>query len=129
MDSTRQLKFARLIQKELGEMLQRDTKSLLEGAFITLTKVKVTPDLGVARIYVSFLMVKDKNASLQNLVDQTKVIRKMLGERIRKQVRVIPELEFFLDENLDYADKMDKIFSKLDIPPAPKDDEPKDEDE
>jgi len=129
MDSTRQLKFARLIQKELGELLQRDSKGLLEGAFVTLTKVKVTPDLGVARVYLSFLMVKDKNESLKNLTAQTKVIRKMLGEKIRKQVRVIPDLQFFLDENLDYADKMDKIFSKLDIPPAPKEDEPKDEDE
>lgn len=129
MESTRQLKFARLIQKELGEILQKDTKGVLEGAFVTLTKVKVTPDLGLAKVYLSFLMVKDKEEALQKLSAQNKMVRKLLGEKIRKQVRVIPELQFYLDENLDYAAKMDSIFSKLDIPPAPEETEKEDEED
>lgn len=123
MESTRQLKFARLIQKELGDILQKDARNLLEGAFITLTRVKVTPDLALAKVYLSFLMVKDKQESLNNLSSHNKAIRKMLGERIRKQVRIIPELQFYIDDNLEYAARMDQIISKLNIPPATEEDE------
>jgi ribosome-binding factor A len=123
MESTRQLKFARLIQKELGEIFQRDAKSVLEGAFITLTKVTVSPDLALAKVYVSFMMVNNKEEALKKLTVNTKVFRKLLGDKIKKQVRIIPELAFYIDDNLEYASKMDNIFSKLDIPPAPKEDE------
>jgi ribosome-binding factor A len=123
MESTRQLKFARLIQKELGEIFQRDAKNVLEGAFITLTKVTVSPDLALAKVYVSFMMVNNKEEALKKLTVNTKVFRKLLGDKIKKQVRIIPELAFYIDDNLEYASKMDNIFSKLDIPPAPKEDE------
>lgn len=119
MDSKRQQKFARLIQKDLGDLFQRDARSQFEGAFITVTDVTVTPDLGIARAYLSFMLVKDKQATLGQIRDKTKYLRQLLANRIRHQVRVIPELQFYLDESADYAAKMDALFSGIDIPPAP----------
>jgi ribosome-binding factor A len=119
MDSKRQQKFARLIQKDLGDLFQRDARSQFEGAFITVTDVKVSPDLGIARVYLSFMLVKDKQAMLGQVQDKTKYLRQLLANRIRHQVRVIPELHFYLDDTADYAAKMDALFSGLHIPPAP----------
>jgi ribosome-binding factor A len=127
MESTRQQKVAKLIQKELGDIFQRQAGSLFGGAFFTLTKVQVSPDLSIARVYLSFMLAPNKGELLESLNVHKKAIRKSLGERIRKQVRIIPELQFFADENLDYASKMDEIFSKLKIPPAKKDEEKEDE--
>ncbi len=129
MESTRQLKFARLIQKELGEIFQRDTKNLFEGAFITLTKVRISPDFGIAKVYMSFLMVKDKEEMIGKISAESKKIRKLLAEKIRNQARIIPQLQFYLDDNLDYAAKMDDIFSKIDIPPDPDKEEDEDEED
>jgi ribosome-binding factor A len=126
METTRQLKFARLIHKELGDIFQRDAKSILGGAFVTLTKVKITPDLSLAKVYMSFMLVPDKEAALQNVTENTKVIRKLLGDKIKKQARIIPNLQFYIDDNLDYASKMDNLISGLDIPPAPEEDEDQD---
>lgn len=118
MESKRQQKFSRLIQKELGEIFQRDAKSMFSGSFVTVTTVRVSPDLGAAKVYLSFLLEKDKEAAIEKIRAQTKPIRKMLGEKIRKQVRVIPELQFFLDDTIDYANRIDDILSKIHIPPA-----------
>lgn len=118
MDSKRQQKFARQIQKDLGDIFQRDLRSQFDNAFITVTDVKVTPDLGLARAYLSFMLAKDKQGTLEDVRGKTKTIRQLLANRIRHQVRVIPELQFFLDDTADYAAKMDAIFANLDIPPA-----------
>lgn len=128
MESQRQQKVSKLIQKELGDIFQRQAGELFGGAFFTLTHVKISPDLSQAKVYLSFMLAKNKEELLNNLSTNTKAIRKSLGERIRNQVRIIPDLHFFLDENLDYASKMDEIFSKLDIPPAPEEDSDKEED-
>jgi ribosome-binding factor A len=118
MDSKRQQKFARLIQKDLGEIFQKETRNLFEGAFITVTEVKVSPDLGLARVYLSFMLARNKAMLLESIEEQNKTIRQMLANRIRHQVRVIPELHFHLDETADYAARMDEIISNLNIPPA-----------
>jgi len=118
MDSKRQQKFARLIQKDLGEIFQKEARNLFEGAFITVTEVKVSPDLGLARVYLSFMLVRNKAMLLDSIEEQNKTIRQMLANRIRHQVRVIPELHFHLDETADYAARMDEIISNLNIPPA-----------
>lgn len=119
MESKRQLKVSKLLQKELAEIFQKDVKSLFGGSFITVTRVQVSPDLSFARVYVSLLMEKDKKAVLENINSNKKQIRNLLGVKIGKQMRVVPELAFFLDENAEYATKMDELFAKLDIPPAP----------
>jgi ribosome-binding factor A len=126
MDSTRQQKYAKLIQKELSQIFQSDKKSYFEGAFITVTTVRVSPDLGLAKAYLSFMLVKDKEALLDKINIQKKAIRKMLGDRIRNQARIIPELSFYIDDNVEYAAKIDELFTKFDIPPSKEDDEEED---
>ena len=118
MDSKRQQKYSRLIQRDLGEIFQRDTKGMFGNAFITVSRVEVSPDLGVAKVYLSFMMVPDKEAMLKEVRIQTKVIRNTLGIKIRHQARIIPQLVFFLDESVDYAMKMDGVFKDLHIPPT-----------
>jgi ribosome-binding factor A len=117
MDTTRQLKYARLIQKELGDIFQKDGKSFYGSAFVTLTMVRVTPDLSIARAYVS-VFKDNKEEILRKLESHKSEIRKRLGDRIRNQARIIPDLEFFIDDSLDYAEKMDKIMRDIHIPPA-----------
>jgi ribosome-binding factor A len=121
--STRQLKFARLIQKEISEIFQRDKRGILDNAFITVAEVRVSPDLGVARIYISMMLAKDKKAILDKITARKGEIRKALGDKIRKQVRVIPELIFYLDEVEENAQKMDNLISNLHIPAASKEEE------
>lgn len=121
--STRQLKFARLIQKEISDIFQRDKRGILDNAFITVAEVKVSPDLGVAKIYISMMLAKDKQAVLEKINNRKGEIRKALGDKIRKQVRVIPELIFYLDEVEENAQRMDSLIKNLSIPAAAKKDE------
>ncbi|MBF8963303.1 30S ribosome-binding factor RbfA [Pontibacter sp. FD36] len=124
MESKRQQKFSRLIQRELAEIFQREVPHLFGGAYISVSVVRMSPDLGLARVYLSVMNAKDGiEMLLQELRVNTKTIRHLLAQRIKKQVRVIPELVFFLDDTAEYAAKIDKLFSGLDIPPAPEEDE------
>ncbi|MGL5890357.1 MAG: 30S ribosome-binding factor RbfA [Bacteroidia bacterium] len=112
MDSTRQQKFSRLIQKEMADIFQKDTRSTFGPVMITVTMVRVSPDLGVAKIYVSLFPVKDKEQMLQLIKDHAHELRRNLGTRIRHQARVIPELIFYLDDSLDYAERIDELLKK-----------------
>lgn len=123
MESKRQQKVSRQLQRDLSEIFQRDVPHLFNGAFITVTSVRVSPDLSQARVYLSFLATKNKDILLESIQEKGKVLRQHLGERVRHQLRIVPELSFYLDDTADYADKMDKLFSGLDIPPAPEDNE------
>jgi ribosome-binding factor A len=118
MESKRQQKFSRLLQKELAEIFQRDVPHLFHGSYISVSVVRVAPDLGVAKVYLSLVLPGDGKAVLQQVRENTKAIRHALAQRIKKQVRVIPELIFFLDDSAEYAARMDKIISDLHIPPA-----------
>jgi ribosome-binding factor A len=118
--STRQLKFGRLIQKEISDIFQRDKRGILDNAFITVADVKVSPDLGVAKIYVSMMLAHDKQAILDKINSRKSEIRKALGDQIRKQVRVIPELIFYLDEVEENAQRLDSLINNLNIPSAAK---------
>lgn len=119
----RQQKFSRLIQKELGAIFQQDTKSLFGGAFITVSGVNVSPDLGIATVYLSLTLTKKPQLILEEIREKGKQIRSMLAGKIRNQVRIIPELRFFADETLLEAEKMDKLIASLHIPPATEEDE------
>ncbi|WP_026998360.1 30S ribosome-binding factor RbfA [Eisenibacter elegans] len=121
MESQRQQKMARLLQRELGEVFQRDAVHLFNQQFITITGVRITPDFGQARVYLSFLMDKNKDQALEDVQAQTKTLRQYLAQRIKNQVRIIPELQFFLDDTQEYAARIDELLSKLDIPPADED--------
>jgi ribosome-binding factor A len=112
MDSTRQLKYARLIQKEIGTLFQRNGTGYYGKAFVTVTGAKVSPDLGIASIYLSVYGVKDAQAVIDQIYTHQKEIRRELGNKIRHQARIIPDLRFFLDETLDYAEKINKLLEE-----------------
>jgi len=117
MESTRQKKYSRLIQRELGEIFQQDTKNLFGNAFITVTRVAISPDLGVAKVHLSLMLAKDSDELMEQIQNKKNEVRKILGNRIRNQVRIIPELIFYNDQGAEYSSKIDEIISKLDIPP------------
>ena len=128
MESKRQQKMASLLQEELAQVLQRDLPHVLGGGLLpSISAVHVSPDLAVARVYLSLLLGKDAPARLAQIQEHTKEIRHALGKRIRKQARVVPELTFFHDDSAAYAAHMDQVLGALDIPPAPpEEDEPGD---
>lgn len=118
--STRQQKFGRLIQKELSDIFQRDKRGILDNTFVTISDVDMSPDLAVAKVYISMMLVKDKSKTLEKINRGKGEIRKALGERIRKQARIVPELIFFVDETEENAFKMEELIKSLNIPPADK---------
>lgn len=111
MDSRRQNKVGTLIQEELAQLFQRESKNLFGGAFITVTQVKPAPDLSVAKVYISILN-KEKEQVMAIVKEQNKEIRKRLAEKIRHQLRKTPELIFILDDSLDYAEKINNLLKK-----------------
>lgn len=128
MESKRQQKVARQLQKDLGEIFQRDLthafSSVGGGAvFITVTNVRVSPDLGIARVYLSLLNAKNRAILMDTIQEKSRTIRQLLGERVRHQLRIVPDLQFFLDDTAEYAEKMDKLFAGIVIPPATEDNE------
>jgi len=118
MSTTRQLKYGKLIQKELGDIFQQNKKGILDNTFITLADVKVSADLSVAKVYISMMLAKDKKKTIDRINLHKKEIRKALGDRIGKQVRIIPELIFYVDEVEENAQKMEDLIRSLNIPPA-----------
>lgn len=122
MSSTvRQQKVGKLIQKELSDIFLRDKRSILENAFITIAEVKMSPDLSVARVYISMTLVKDKKIVLHRLNEHKSEIRKALGDRIRNQARIVPELAFFIDEVEENAQRIEDLIKNLNIPKEKKD--------
>lgn len=120
----RQQKFGKLIQKELSDIFQRDKRGVLDNAFITIAEVRMSPDLSVARIFISMMLATNKQSILNKINLYKKEIRKALGERIRNQARIVPELVFIVDEVEENAMKMDDLIKSLNIPPAPPTDQP-----
>lgn len=116
MESKRQHKVARLIQKELGELFQRDSKHLFGNAFITVTLVKMSPDLSMARVQLSLFMVAEPQEFIEDINARKSEIRRMLGNRVGKQMRIVPDLVFYLDQTEESARKLDKLIDGLDIP-------------
>ena len=117
MESTRQQKFGKLIQKDLSDIFLKEFQSNLKGGMVTITDVKMSPDLSIAKIYLSFLLVKDPKEMVEMINEKSKSIRNSLGQRIRHQARIIPHLNFYLDDTSEYAAKIEKLFENLHIPP------------
>ena len=118
MGSTRQQKYSKLIQKELSEIFQRDKRGILNNTFISIADVRMSPDLSVAKIYISMLLAKDREKLLEKINHRKKEIRGELGDKIGKQVRIVPELIFYIDEVEDNAQHLDDLIKNLNIPPA-----------
>ena|SRR5688572_28095707 len=113
MESLRQQKVNKLLAKELAEIFRSESRSLFAGGFITVTGVRVSPDLSTAKVYLSIMGGnKDKNVIFQMVQDQQNVVRKKLGNLIAKQLRIVPALMFYIDDSLDYAMKIDELLKK-----------------
>lgn len=111
MESNRQQKINRLILKELSDIFLLETKKM-HGVLISVTQVRVSPDLGVAHAYLSVFPSEKGNELVGNINDNIKSIRFDLGKRIGQQLRVIPNLVFYLDNTLDYMENIDKLLNK-----------------
>jgi len=111
MDSTRQSKIARLIQKELSDIFMQQTKAT-HGVLVSVSAVRISPDLSIARGYVSIFPSEKAQEILKNINDNAKSIRYELGTRVRHQLRIIPELKFFLDDSLDYLEHIDELLKE-----------------
>ncbi|MDP2188595.1 MAG: 30S ribosome-binding factor RbfA [Sphingobacteriaceae bacterium] len=112
-ESKRQLRVAKLLQKELAEILQRELPDLVAGHMVTITKVRVTPDLSLARYYVSVLG-SQKLLLVDGLNNARSEMRLKLGQRIRNQLRIVPQLECYLDDSLDYIDNIERLLTDPD---------------
>jgi ribosome-binding factor A len=112
MESTRLQKVSRLLQKELGGIFQRESLTFCAGKMVTVTTVRTTPDLGKAKIYLSIFPNTNNNDTLILIKSHTKSVRYELGKIVHNQMRVIPELEFFIDDSLDYAEKIETLLKK-----------------
>lgn len=110
--STRQNKVSRLIQREMADLLLRLNKERFHGKLISVTVVRVTKDLGVARIYLSIFPSEFGIEILEEIRLSTKQLRGDLGRKVAKTLRIVPELEFFIDDSLDYIDKIDNLLDK-----------------
>jgi len=109
MQETRQNKIARLLQKELSMIFQEQTRAM-HGTMVSVTRVKVSPDLSICTAYLSIFPSERAEELLQNIEKNQKAIRYALGQRVRNQLRIIPELRFFIDDSLDYIDRIDELL-------------------
>jgi ribosome-binding factor A len=110
MENTRLQKIERLIQKDLGEIFQSQTR-LMRGVIVSVTKVRVSPDLSLAKAYLSIFPSEKSKDILENINRNKKSLRYELGLRIGKQVRRIPEIAFFIDDSMDYIENIDRLLS------------------
>ncbi len=110
MESTRQQKISRLLQKDLGVIFQQESRNLFDGALITVTKVQVSKDLAIAKVFLSLFLTANKQALLEKIRHHGREIRHILAQRINQQLRVMPELHFFLDDSLDYIENIDQLL-------------------
>jgi ribosome-binding factor A len=122
-ETTRQKKFARLVQKELSSVFQKEAKEYAGNSLLTITMVRITPDLGLAKVYLSFFPEDKSGEKLAKLQNGKSLIKKFLGERIRKEVRVIPDLTFYIDDTYEEANQINSLIDSLNIPPTPKEDD------
>jgi ribosome-binding factor A len=111
MERTRINKIERLIQKELSEMFRKETAAM-RGVLVSVSRVRVSPDLSLARVYLSIFPSEKGSELLESIEKNKRSIRYDLGQIVRNQLRRIPELSFFPDDSLDYVEKIDKLLDK-----------------
>jgi ribosome-binding factor A len=111
MESTRQQKISRLLQRELGEWFQKNSKQFNAAALITVTRTHISSDLSVARVYLSFFNCDAKQVLL-DITKKSRYIRGQVGAEIGKQMRVVPEFHFHLDDSLDYIDNIERLLKQ-----------------
>lgn len=112
-ESKRQKQVGKLIMEELSGIFQREGINIIDGGMVSISKVSVTPDLLEARVYLSFFQVKNAPELLHTIRTRTKELRGHLGNKVKNQLRRVPDLTFFNDDTLDYVDKMEQLFKKI----------------
>ena len=115
MQETRQHKIARLLQKELSIIFQEQTRAM-HGVMISVTRTKVSPDLSICTAYLSIFPSERAGELLENIEKNQQQVRYALGQRVRHQLRIIPELRFFIDDSLDYIDHIDELLKAHPLP-------------
>jgi ribosome-binding factor A len=112
-ESKRQRQVGRLIQEELSAIFLKEGLNMIQGGMVSISKVYVTPDLLEARVYLSFFKINDPEATLEIFKDKTGELRGILGNKLRHQLRRIPELQFIMDDTLDRVFRMEEIFKQI----------------
>jgi ribosome-binding factor A len=114
-EGKRQKQVGSLIQEQLNEIFQRIGLSMIDGGMVSISSVKITPDLLEARIYLSFFKVKDAKSALKKIEEKGWEIKKEISSRLRQQLRRIPDIKYFKDDTLDHVFKMEELFKQINI--------------
>ncbi|MCL2074622.1 MAG: 30S ribosome-binding factor RbfA [Marinilabiliaceae bacterium] len=112
MDTRRQNKISRLVQKEMGEIFRSEINELLLGTMVSVTATRVSADMSIAKIYISIFPTEHKDEVFKKIVNHCSKIRYLFGMRVGKQLRIIPELHFFIDDSLDYIENIDNLLNR-----------------
>lgn len=111
-ESTRQLKVAREIQKDMAEIIRGRGMAAYDGALVTVSGVRVSPDLSVAKVYVSIFPSSKAETVMKSLSDNVRTYRGELGSKVAKQLRIVPEIVFYQDSSLDYVEHIEELLKK-----------------
>ena len=122
-EGKRQKQVGGLLQEELNKIFQRFGLNMIDGGMVSISSVKITPDLLEARVYLSFFQATDANEALKKIQDKAGEIKRELGNRVRQQLRRIPEVKYFRDDTLDQVFRMEEIFKKISKEKKPDNDE------
>lgn len=110
MESTRQKKVSRLVQKELADIFLKKGNEFAHGKLVSITRVRLSPDLSFAKIYLSIFPATNQDEVLNSIQEHSSKIRFELGQKVRTQLRIVPDIAFHIDDSLDYIDKIDKLL-------------------
>ncbi|MBL0309536.1 MAG: 30S ribosome-binding factor RbfA [Bacteroidetes bacterium] len=113
MDSRRQMKLVSVIREAFTDILARDGKNIYGKSFVTVTNVKITSDLSLVRFYISIFNAENPEEVIHQFNEQKTDLKRKLAEKVRHQLRIMPNIEFFRDETLEYASHMDEVFKKI----------------
>ncbi len=111
-ETTRQQKVGRQIQKDLSDIFLKEARSLVQGTMVTVSKVRVSPDLGFAKIYLSVFPFDKSDAILATLQEHAGTLRFELGKRVKNQLRIVPEIAFAIDDSLEYVERIEKLIQE-----------------
>ena len=112
METTRQNKISRLIQKDMAEILQKEGRTFFSGVLVSVTNVRISPDLSVARVYLSIFPSEKGAATLLEIKTHQSRVRGLLGLKVGKQLSIVPQLDFHIDDSLDYIDNIDRLLNE-----------------
>ena len=113
MEGKRQKQVAAMLEKELNDIFQRLGLNMMSGGMVSISSVRITPDLYEARIYLSFFKIDDSFKALKSVQDRAWEIKKELTARVRHQLRIMPQLTFYIDDTLEYVDKIESLFKEI----------------